>query len=281
MNILSIDLEDWYHILDHKATAHPDQWEKFEPRIERNVERLLNLFAEKKQQATWFCLGWMARKHPDIIKKISDSHHIACHSDLHKLIYLQSPARFREDTMRAKHELEKLTGKEINVYRAPGFSVTKETSWFFDVLLECGFKTDSSIFPAKRTHGGYVGFGNSKPCRIECQNGIIREFPMNTTKLLGKDIVFSGGGYFRALPYSFINNSFRNAEYVMTYFHPRDFDPGQPVISSLPLRRKFMSYTGLKSSEKKLRRLLEDYNFVDIPTAEAAINWEATPLIKI
>jgi len=281
LKILSIDLEDWFHILDHKETAVPEQWEKFEPRIETNTNRLLDLLEEKKQQATWFCLGWMARKHANIIKKISNSHHIACHSDLHELVYLQSPARFREDTMRAKNELENLTGKEINVYRAPGFSVTKETTWFFDVLIECGFNTDSSVFPAKRTHGGYTVFGSSEPCRVECQSGIIREFPMNTRQVLGKDIVFSGGGYFRVLPYSFIDSSFRNAEYVMTYFHPRDFDPGQPVIRSLPLRRKFMSYIGLKSSEKKLRRLLEDHNFVDIPTAEAAINWEATPLIKI
>ncbi|HNS12236.1 MAG TPA: polysaccharide deacetylase family protein [Bacteroidia bacterium] len=281
LNILSVDLEDWFHILDHKATARPDQWEKFEPRIERNTERLLNLFEEKGQKATWFCLGWMARKHPQLIKKISTVHHIACHSDLHELVYLQDARRFKEDTIRAKIELEDLIGKEVDVYRAPGFSVTKETAWFYEVLLECGFKTDSSIFPTKRSHGGFSDFGTSEPCRIQSQGRILKEFPMNTRRVLGKEIVFSGGGYFRALPYSFIHDSFLKAGYVMCYFHPRDFDPEQKVISSLPWKRKFMSYIGLKSSEKKLRRLLEDHNFVDIPTAEANINWEQTPLILI
>jgi polysaccharide deacetylase family protein (PEP-CTERM system associated) len=281
LNILSIDLEDWFHILDHKETASPQHWEKFEARIDANANRLLDILEENDQKATWFCLGWMARKHPELIKRISKQHHIACHSDLHELVYTQSPERFKDDTLRAKAILEDLIGKEVDDYRAPGFSVTKETSWFFDSLLECGFKTDSSVFPAKRTHGGYHDFGTSKPCRVQTPSGMIKEFPMNTVNLFGKEIVFSGGGYFRALPYSFIRKQFKESDYVMTYFHPRDFDPDQPRIDSLPFKRKLMSYIGLKSSEKKLRNLLKDHNFVDIPTAEAQIDWEQTPIIQI
>ncbi len=280
MNILSIDFEDWFHILDHSTTASPGQWEKFESRIENNAQRLLDILESKDQKATWFCLGWMARKHPALIKRISESHHIACHSDLHELIYTQSPARFKEDTVRARRELEDLIGKEVNVYRAPGFSVMKNTPWFFELLLECGFKADSSVFPAKRSHGGFPDFGSSKPCRISVQGTWIKELPMNTVKIFGKDMVFSGGGYFRLLPYPVIRRCFNQVDYVMTYFHPRDFDPGQPRIRSLSFVRQFMSYTGLKSSEKKLHRLLEDYNFVDIPTADQRIDWEQTKLIK-
>ena len=281
MNILSIDFEDWFHILDHKATALPEQWDNFEPRIDINTDRLLSILDQTNQRATWFCLGWMARKHPALVKRISENHQIACHSDLHELVYQQSPTRFREDTLKAKHTLEDLLGKEVNVYRAPGFSVTNETSWFFESLLECGFSYDSSVFPAKRGHGGFPEFGISVPCRVQTQSGTLKEFPMNTRRFFGKDIVFSGGGYFRALPYSLISESFNKSTYVMTYFHPRDFDALQPRIHSLPLKRKFMSYIGLKSSEKKLRSLLKDHNFVDIPTAINRIDWEKTPLIKI
>lgn len=281
LNILSIDLEDWFHILDHASIASPEAWNNFEPRIEANANRLLDILEEKKQKATWFCLGWMARKHPALIKQIAKSQHIACHSDLHELVYTQSPKSFKEDTLRAKQELENLCGTSVDTYRAPGFSVTPHTPWFFELLLECGFTIDSSVFPARRSHGGFPGFGSAQPCRVIVNGAVLKEFPMNTRRLLGRDIVFSGGGYFRALPYSFIRESFNKSEYVMTYFHPRDFDPGQPRINSLPLKRKFMSYVGLKSSENKLRRLLEDYNFVDLPTADNHIDWEQTSIIKV
>ena len=280
-NILSIDLEDWFHILDHPDTALPEQWEKFESRVERNAIRLLELLEENNQKATWFCLGWIARKHPLLVKKIAATHHIACHSDLHHLVYRQSPSEFKEDTLRARKELENLIGKEVNVFRASGFSVTPQTPWFFELLLECGFHTDSSVFPATRTHGGFPGFGSALPCRISCKGSWIKEFPMNTVRVFGKDLVFSGGGYFRALPYAVIHHYFNKAEYVMTYFHPRDFDPEQPIITTLPFRRKVMSYIGLKSSEKKLRRLLQDHNFVDLPTADKEIDWNSTALIRI
>ncbi len=280
LNILSIDLEDWFHILDHASIASPEQWNNFEPRIDTNAHRLLDLLEQNQQKATWFCLGWMARKHPQLIKQIAKSHHIACHSDLHELVYTQSPKRFKEDTLRAKEELENLTGSKVEAYRASGFSVTSRTPWFFEILLECGFTLDSSVFPARRSHGGFPEFRIAEPCRISVGGLTLKEFPMNTRRFLGKDLVFSGGGYFRALPYSFIRNSFAKSNYVMTYFHPRDFDPDQPRIDSLPLKRKFMSYIGLKSSENKLRRLLQDYNFVDLPTAERQIEWERTPLVK-
>ena len=281
LNILSIDLEDWFHILDHAQIASPEQWNNFEPRIDANAQRLLDLFEQSQQKATWFCLGWMARKHPQLIKQIAKSHNIACHSDLHELVYAQSPKRFKEDTLRAKQELENLIGIEVTAYRASGFSVTSKTPWFFELLLECGFTMDSSIFPARRSHGGFPEFGTSQPCRVSVAGSYLKEFPMNTRRFLGRDMVFSGGGYFRAMPYSFIKQSFDKSEYVMTYFHPRDFDPDQPRINTLPLKRKFMSYIGLKSSENKLRRLLEDYNFVDLLTADSQIEWKQTPLVKV
>ena len=281
LNILTIDLEDWFHILNHAETALPEQWEKFEPRLEKNVNRLLDILEENQQKASWFCLGWIADKYPELVKRISASHHIACHSYSHTLVYTQSPAAFKEDTLRAKDKLESISGKSIDSYRASGFSVTPQSPWFFDLLLECGFSYDSSVFPTTRSHGGYPGFGSSIPCIVALAGGRIKEFPMNTSRFFGRDFVFSGGGYFRALPYSVISSCFRKSDYVMTYFHPRDFDPTQPRIASLPLKRKIMSYIGLKSSENKLRRLLQDYNFVDLPTADKMIAWENAPLIDL
>ncbi len=280
LRILSIDLEDWFHILGHHQTASPDQWKNFESRLEQNVERLLGILEEHGAKATWFCLGWIAGKYPGLIKKISRSHHIACHSDLHELVFQQDRNRFREDTLRAKQTLESLTGKEIKAYRAAGFSVRKDTPWFFETLLECGFDTDCSIFPAWRLNGGLADSGIRKPCRIDVNGSLMKEFPLNTLRFMGRHMVFSGGGYFRLLPYSWIRYGFNKSDYVMTYFHPRDFDPDQPVIKSLPLHRKFMSYTGLKSSEKKLRRLLQDHTFVDIPAADLLIDWTNTAVVK-
>lgn len=281
LHILSIDFEDWFHILDHAPIASAQDWEKFEPRIEANANRLLEILKENDQKATWFCLGWMARKHPQLIRKISETHHIACHSDLHELVYTQNAKSFKEDTKRAKQELENLCGKEVDVYRAAGFSVTPQSPWFFEALLECGFKMDCSVFPAGRSHGGYPSFGSKLPCRISVNGAYLKEFPMNTSRILGREMVFSGGGYFRLLPYSIIQRCFSESEYVMTYFHPRDFDPGQEIIKSLPLKRKFMSYVGLKSSEKKLRRLLKDYNFVDLSAADLLVDWKESPIIEI
>ncbi|HRH65836.1 MAG TPA: polysaccharide deacetylase family protein [Bacteroidia bacterium] len=281
MNILTIDLEDWFHILDHPETERPEQWSAFESRLESNVDRLLDILDEHKQQATWFCLGWIAKQYPSVVKKIAAKHEIACHSDVHQLVFRQSPAAFREDTRNVIKRLEDLCGKKMDAYRASGFSITEKTSWAFEILLECGITMDCSVFPANRNHGGFERFGIAQPCRISVQGAFLKEFPLNTVSLFGKEIVFSGGGYFRALPYSFIHKQMIRSDYVMTYFHPRDFDPDQPVMRSLPVKRRLMSYYGLKAALPKFIRLLNDHVFVDLSRAEKQVNWEKTPVVHL
>ena len=281
MNILTIDLEDWFHILDHPEVSSPSTWDQMESRIEKNTNRILELLETKNLQATWFCLGWVVKKYPSLIKKIAEKHELACHSVDHKLLYLQNSEVVKEDIRQNMQTLEDLTGKKVVAYRAPGFSFTRETKWIVNVLAELGFLYDCSVFPAIRNHGGYRGFPTSGPCRINYGGNEIKEFPMNTKLFAGRHFVFSGGGYFRLLPIELILELMKNSNYVMTYFHPRDFDADQPVLKSLPLIRKFMSYVGLKKSYSKLNRLLNEHKFIPVGEAALNIDWNETPLINL
>jgi peptidoglycan-N-acetylglucosamine deacetylase len=273
MNILTFDLEDWYHLLDYDSTKTEGDWIKFESRIEGNVERILEFLKTNDQKATFFCLGWICRKYPQLVRKISDlGFEIGCHSDMHQLIYEQDRATFRTDLEHAIVSIEDCTGKKVDIYRAPGFSLTCKTQWVFEILAESGIKTDSSIFPAQRGHGGFPEIPFSEPFVIRMNGLEILEFPVNVFPFLGRKIVFSGGGYFRLFPYGIIKAWSRRSPYIMMYFHPRDFDPDHPVIPGLPLIRRFKSYYGLNEAFSKLRRWTEDFPFTDIGTARMQID---------
>lgn len=281
MNILTFDLEDWFHILDFKDTEHPAQWVNFESRVEANTDKILQILEHKKIKATFFCLGWIAEKYPALVRRISEKHEIACHSMNHQLIYSQSRSEFKEDLHKSVAVLEAVTGKKVMAYRAPGFSLSREHGYVFEELVNAGIKIDSSVFPAARNHGGIPDFPVQAPCLITGSGFEMVEFPINTRKFLSKQIVFSGGGYFRLLPYRFISRWMSESDYVMTYFHPRDFDPGQPHLKNLSFKRSLMSYTGLHSSRVKLEKLLNDFKFVSLEEAYASINLRALPVIPL
>jgi polysaccharide deacetylase family protein (PEP-CTERM system associated) len=281
MNILTIDLEDWFHILDFPGTESVTGWDNMESRVEKNSERILDLLIEKNQRATWFCLGWIVKKYPSLIKRIAETQELGYHSDEHLLLYKSNPVDVRNDINYNIRLLEDISGKKISSYRAPGFSFTPETKWIVSVLSECGIKYDCSIFPAKRNHGGYKSLPVSLPCLISYNGSVVKELPMSKTNFAGRNLVFSGGGYFRLLPYDVISYFMKRSDYVMTYFHPRDFDPDQPMIKGLPLKRKFMSYVGLKKSFSKLNRLLNDYKFVSVEEAAKQIDWATAPIINL
>jgi polysaccharide deacetylase family protein (PEP-CTERM system associated) len=281
MNILTFDLEDWFHILDFKDTAHPAQWQNFESRIEANTEKIIQILEERKLRATFFCLGWIAEKYPALIRKISEKHEIACHSMNHQLLYLQSKKDFKEDFHQSLSILENVTGKKVIAYRAPGFSVTRSHVYVFEELAKAGIKIDCSIFPAKRNHGGIADFPAQNPCRLIGPGFDIVEFPINTKMVFSKQIVFSGGGYFRLLPYWMIRKWMQESEYVMTYFHPRDFDPGQPMLKNLSFKRRFMSYTGLEASQNKLEKMLSEFKFVSLDEAYATLDVGKLPVVSL
>jgi polysaccharide deacetylase family protein (PEP-CTERM system associated) len=282
MNVLTFDIEDWFHILDNDSTRSIESWANYEQRIHRNADRILGLLEAKKQRATFFCLGWVGEKYPDVIRRIhAAGHEIGSHSFAHQLVYEQTPQAYKSDFLRSIHVLEDITGERIRAYRAPGFSLRYQDKWVFDILLEHGIEIDCSIFPASRAHGGFENFGTAEPVWIERNGASLKEFPINVANVLGRSLVFSGGGYFRLLPYGMLRYLMGSSSYVMTYFHPRDFDPEQPMLGDLTLYRKFKSYYGLKGAYRKLECLLDEFAFVDLAAADKLMNWEQARRVRM
>lgn len=282
MNILTFDIEDWFHLLDVEATKDEASWAKYPSRIHRNMDIIMGMLDSLNQKATFFCLGWVARTYPEVIKRIVDAgHEIATHSDLHQLAYTQSKQEFTNDLERSIKQLEDASSQKVRAYRAPGFSFKSENKWVFDVLVKNGIEIDCSIFPAKRGHGGFEEFGTAKPCFIEVDGHRLKEFPINLKSFMGQNLIFSGGGYFRFFPLPLLKSLFKGSQYTMTYFHPRDFDAEQPVINELSLLRKFKSYYGLEHTEAKLVSLLKDFEFIDLQTADNLVDWQNAETIKL
>jgi hypothetical protein len=199
---------------------------------------------------------------------------------MHQLAYEQTRKEFNHDLNKSICSLQDITGKKVKIYRAPGFSVKKKNLWVFEDLIEHGIEIDCSIFPARRSHGGFPSYGESEPSIISFGDKTLKEFPINTFSLAGLPLIFSGGGYFRLLPFAVIKSLFKNSKYNMTYFHPRDFDSGQPMIKDLSLLRKFKSYYGLKNAFLKLDKLITTFDFIDLKQANDSINWSLVKKVK-
>lgn len=280
LRILTIDLEDWYHILDHPETRLPVQWEKFPSRLEANTDRLLELLERHNLKATWFCLGWVADRFPHVIRRIAARHEIAAHTYHHELAYQQDCSTFVQDAVRVRQSLEDITGRRVSVFRAAGFSVTNRTPWFAESLLEAGYESDSSIFPASRNHGGFPLFPSHTPCILRTASGDLMEFPISTHSWMCFRQLPLGGGYFRLIPTKVLERWAKRDDYLLTYFHPRDFDSHQPVLASLPLHRRFMSYYGLSGAYAKLDRLLEVADYSSIELAMDRIDRKSLPVFE-
>ena len=282
MKILTFDIEDWFHILDNKETKFSSEWIKFDSRIRLGMDLIYDVLEKTEKSATFFVVGWMAEKYPEIIREISDrGFEIGSHTHLHQLAYEQDRKTFYNDVEKSIKTLEDCTGEKVSSFRAPGFSITKTNKWAFEILHELGVTKDSSVFPAGRAHGGLPSYRSALPSIIE-YNGIkLKEFPINTHTILGKPFIFSGGGYFRLLPYKIIENWTNQSNYVMTYFHPRDFDIHQPIVPGLSLPRRFKSYVGIKNCKSKLEKWLRSFDFIDLNQADQKINWNHVPKIKL
>ena len=278
MKILTFDIEDWFHILDHPSTSSVASWENFSSRLEPGVHKILKILSDNNLKATFFCLGWVGEKYPHVIKEIADEgHEIGSHSYGHQLVYKQNRKTFKDDLLKSLDILQSISGNKILSYRAPGFSITDGCSWAFDELVQSGIKIDCSVFAAHRSHGGIPRLTNaSEPFELITTSGMLKCFPLNTRKLFGHPFVFSGGGYFRLFPLWLTRSLFERSNYVMTYFHPRDFDPLQPRIEDLSLIRTFKSYVGLSKTESKLREILKDHEFITVKELEKTVNWATT-----
>lgn len=281
--ILTVDLEDWFHLLDCQSIPGPAGWDGLESRLAQNTDRLLAIFEARNLRATFFTLGWVAERHPAVLRRVADlGHEIGCHSHVHSLIHTQKPETFVEETRRALEAISQCVSRPVTAYRAPGFSLTSATLWAFDHLVELGITTDCSVFPGSHAHGGTAGRFPAGPFRILTQSGrMLREVPMTVARVGPVDLAFAGGGYFRFLPYPLIAHWTHAHPGAMTYFHPRDFDAGQPRIPQLSLVRKFKSYAGLAGATAKLERYLDAFGGQTLAEACLTIPWEDRPLIQV
>lgn len=278
MNILTFDIEDWYN---HDDYSRDFAWEKHEVRIYEGTEKILSVLDQRKLKGTFFCVGWIAEHHPQVIRWIAErGHHIGCHSYQHELASRFTPEEFKNDTYKAKCLIEDVAGCEVNAFRIPSFSITTKNLWAFDVLAELGFKYDSSVFPSTHEFGGIPGFV-AKPTFLKTHSGDLKEFPISLGKMLGREFVYSGGGYFRVMPYGMLKKWTKEDDYVMSYFHPSDFDPGQPQMPQLSWMRQFKNRVGLKGSYKKFQKYMGDFDFVNLMEADKTIDWNNTNSISI
>jgi polysaccharide deacetylase family protein (PEP-CTERM system associated) len=266
VNAFTVDVEDYFQVAALASAVERSSWAQREPRVERNTGVLLDLLAEHRIRGTFFVLGWIAERHPALIRRIAAAgHEIACHGFSHQLIYTQTPEEFREETTRSKRLLEDLTGAAVLGYRAASFSITRRSLWALDVLIDLGFTYDSSIFPIRHDRYGIPG-ADPRPAPLSAPSGrTLVEFPMSAASYLGAQVPVSGGGYFRLLPYALTRAGLRQinerlARPFTFYLHPWEIDPGQPRVRVGWLSR-FRHYTNLDRCEARLRRLLKEFRF--------------------
>jgi polysaccharide deacetylase family protein (PEP-CTERM system associated) len=269
-NALTFDVEEYFHAEAFAGVLGPEEWPTLESRVTRSTERLLDILDRERVRATFFVLGWVAERHPGLVREIASlGHEIACHGYGHRMIQHLSRPDFERDVTRAKQALEDAIGRPVLGYRAPTFSIMRATLWSLDVLVEAGFRYDSSIFPVVHDRYG-IPDAPRFPHRLKAPSGAeITEFPMSTVTLLGRRLPVAGGGYFRLFPYRVTRRAIAriNGERqpAMVYLHPWEIDPDQPRIPVGPLTR-FRHLVNVGKTESRLRRLLAELSFA--PAAE-------------
>lgn len=265
-NILTVDVEDWFHILEVDSACALDRsrWSSLESRVVANTEALLQLFAEARTAATFFVVGWVAARHPDLVRRIAaGGHEIGSHSYWHEVMHAHDRRSLAADLGASRKVLQDLSGQPVRGFRAPGNSITPATAWALDVIAEQGYAYDSSLCPGLSSHGGYPSPFHG-PHRVRCNAGDLAEIPSSTASFAGRRIPYAGGGYLRLFPYAVLRACLRadNAagRPANVYVHPREIDPDQPRMA-LPRKRRFKYYVGLRTTRQKLSNLLRDHRF--------------------
>jgi len=265
LNAFTVDVEDYFHVAALAPAISRASWPEREYRVERNTECLLELLAERGVHGTFFVLGWVAERSPQLVRRIAAAgHEVACHGYSHELIYRQSRQEFRDEAARAKGLLEDSIGQPVRGYRAASFSIVRETLWALDELLDLGFSYDSSIFAIRHDRYG-IPDASPAPGRVTAPSGrSILEFPMAPANFFGLKIPVTGGGYFRIFPYRLTLAGLRRINAAgrpfAFYLHPWEIDPDQPRVRVGTLSR-FRHYTNLARCEERLRRLLREFAF--------------------
>ena len=263
-NAFSIDVEDYFHVEALSSVVDRSQWSQLEYRAEASTQRILELLAAESVRATFFILGWVAKRSPQLVRAIhAGGHEVACHGLTHQMVIRQSPELFRSETTEAKQLLEDAIGAPVRGYRAATYSITRESLWALDILSELGFVYDSSIFPIR--HDLY-GIPDAPRFPYRPHGTGLLEVPVTTVEFLGQRLPCGGGGYFRLLPYGLFRRALervnqRDGQPAVFYCHPWEIDPGQPRIGGLSLKSRFRHYTNLSKMEGRMRQLLRDFNW--------------------
>lgn len=280
-NVMTVDVEDYFHVSAFARTISPAQWGSCESRVERNTYRLMDLFEAVNIHATFFVLGWVADRHSGLVREIAArGHEVACHGWSHRLVYDQTPEEFRQEARRAKALLEDQIGAGVDGYRAASYSITRASTWALDILVELGFKYDSSIFPVRHDRYGMPD-ARREPHRLPTPAGSsIVEWPLSTLRFMQVNLPVAGGGYFRLFPYWFSRSALASINRdeqrpFIFYLHPWEIDPQQPRISASWLSR-FRHYNNLDVCEQRLQALIKDFSFATARQELTRLNLLAT-----
>jgi polysaccharide deacetylase family protein (PEP-CTERM system associated) len=263
-NVLSVDVEDYFHVEAFSDIVDRNTWDSYPSRVENNTRRVLDLFDESSVKGTFFILGWVAERFPQLVREIVQrGHEPACHSYWHRPIFRLKPEEFREDTLRAKNCIEQIAGEAVYGYRAPSFSVTADSLWGLDILAEAGFTYDSSIFPIHHDVYG-IPTAPRAPFTVDTAAGPLLEYPVTTFHFLGPNLPVGGGGYLRMLPYWYTRLGAARARAeslpLIVYLHPWEVDPEQPVLPGR-WKSRLRHYTNLNKTADRLRKLLRSAPF--------------------
>jgi polysaccharide deacetylase family protein (PEP-CTERM system associated) len=265
-HIMSVDVEDYFMVEAFASSVSQDSWESRPSRVAMSTLRVLDLFDKHCVKGTFFFVGWVANRFPELVREVyARGHELACHSYWHRTVYSQTPDEFREDTRAAVRAIEDAAGVKVLGYRAPSWSITKDCLWALNVLAEEGFTYDSSIYPIHHDLYGVPG-AQRFPYTHRLKDGLsLLEFPPATVRLLGQNLPCAGGGYLRIFPLAYTHWAFRKfqeeyGESVVVYFHPWELDPDQPRIQE-KLKSRLRHYTNLDEMAERLEILLRTYSF--------------------
>ena len=281
LNAMTIDVEDYFHVSAFAHVVSPTEWPSFESRVCRNTERLLGILDDANVRATFFVLGWVAERYPQLVSRIERAgHELASHSFDHALVYDKTPEAFRADLQRARAAIAEASGVVVTGYRAPSFSLVQRSLWALDVLIDEGYTYDSSIYPIRHDRYGIPAWSRFIH-RVDSAAGTLWELPGSTVRYLGVNMPMGGGGYFRLLPYRWTSMGIRRlnqreGQPAIFYLHPWEVDPDQPRLrANAPTRLRH--YRNLDQTEPRLRRLLKEFPFGRIEDVLAERPASATP----
>jgi polysaccharide deacetylase family protein (PEP-CTERM system associated) len=261
----TVDVEDYFQVSAFEPHIRRDRWDRYESRVVSNTHRVLRLLEQHGVRATFFVLGWVAQRYPALVRDIRrDGHEIGSHSFWHRLIYQQTPDDFRADLRQSRDVLEDILGERVTAYRAPSFSITPQSLWALDILIEEGFEVDSSIFPIVHDRYGIPG-AEPRLHRLSVSAGSLWEFPPSVVRYFGCNVPVSGGGYFRLFPLFWtvfcLRKLQRSGQPFVFYIHPWELDASQPRLGVGSIVSRFRHYVNLARTRRKLEALLRHISF--------------------